>query len=140
MRWIKVAFWLAVLVTTIVLLVPGDMVLIAKVWVATWFPMAASLDAADVTEHADKLVHVGLFAILGIVGKHGWLRADQRRRVVVFLLGFGVFTEALQLLVPGRSASMGDWLADAIGVALGSGFVTSTVRRCLGMAVVTTGV
>lgn len=140
MRWIKVAFWVAVIVTAIVLLVPGDTVLAAKVWVASWLPMAAALDAADVTEHADKLVHASLFAILGALGMRGWLQADQRWRVLAFLLGLGVVTEALQAIVPGRSASIWDWLADAIGVLLGFGFGTRVVRQYFGMTVVSKGV
>ena len=140
MRWIKVAFWVAVIVTAIVLLVPGDTVLAAKVWVASWLPMAAALDAADVTEHTDKLVHASLFAILGALGMRGWLQADQRWRVLAFLLGLGVVTEALQSLVPGRSASIWDGLADAIGVLLGIGFGTLVVRQYFGMAVVSKGV
>ena len=139
MRWIKVTFWVAVIVTCIVLLVPADTVLAAKVWVASWLPMAA-LDAADVTEHADKLVHASLFAILGALGMRGWLQADQRWRVLAFLLGLGVVTEALQALVPGRSASIWDWLADAIGVLLGFGFGTRVVRQYFGMTVVSKGV
>ena len=139
MRWIKVTFWVAVIVTCIVLLVPADTVLAAKVWVASWLPMAA-LDAADVTEHADKLVHASLFAILGALGMRGWLQADQRWRVLAFLLGLGVVTEALQALVPGRSASIWDWLADAIGVLLGIGFGTRVIRQYFGMAVVSKGV
>ena len=140
MRSIKVAFWVAVIVTAIVLLVPGDTVLAAKVWVASWLPMAAALDAADVTEHADKLVHASLFAILGALGRRGWLQADQHWRVLAFLLGLGVVTEALQSLVPGRSASIWDWLADAIGVLLGFGFGTRVVRQYFGMTVVSKGV
>jgi VanZ family protein len=140
MRWIKVTFWVAVIVTCIVLLVPADTVLAAKVWVASWLPMAAALDAADVTEHADKLVHASMFAILGALGIRGWLQADQHWRVLAFLLGLGVVTEALQSLVPGRSASIWDWLADAIGVLLGFGFGTRVVRQYFGMTVVSKGV
>lgn len=82
MHWIKVAFWVAVIVTCIVLLVPADNVLAAKVWIASWLPMAAVLDAADVSEHADKLVHASLFTMLGVLGMRGWLRGDQRWRVL----------------------------------------------------------
>ena len=32
----------------------------------------------------------------------------------------GALDELHQSLVPGRSAELGDWLADAVGVALGS--------------------
>ena len=140
MRSIKVAFWVAVIVTAIVLLVPGDTVLATRVGVASWLPMAAVRDAVDVTEHADKLVHASMFAILGALGIRGWQQAHQHWRVLAFLLGLGVVTEALQSLVPGRSASIWDWLADAIGVLLGIGFGTRVIRQYFGMAVVSKGV
>lgn len=140
MHWIKVAFWVAVIVTCIVLLVPADNVLAAKVWIASWLPMAAVLDAADVTEHADKLVHASLFTMLGVLGMRGWLRGDQRWRVLAFLLSLGVLTETLQSIVPGRSASMGDWLADAVGVGLGFACGPRAVRGALAMSVASKGV
>ena len=139
MRWSKVAFWLAVIVTAIVLLVPGDTVLATKVWVASWLPMAAALDAADVTEHADKFVHASLFATLGALGARGWRQADQRWRVLIFLLTLGLLTELLQSFVPGRSMSMGDWLADAVGVGLGFAFGPRAIRQSLAMSVASKG-
>ncbi len=131
MGWIKFFFWLAVVVTTIVLLVPSDTVLAAKVWVASWLPMAAALDAADVTGHADKLVHASLFMVLGALGARGWRHAEQRWWILAFLLVLGLITEVLQSFVPGRSTSMGDWLADAIGVAVGMAFGPRAIKNLL---------
>ena len=75
---------------------------------------------------ADKLDHLAEFAVLGAllwnaVSRHHplpWLAP------AIFVLalgaGYGVLDELHQSLVPGRSAELGDWLADAVGVALGS--------------------
>ena len=81
--------------------------------------MAAALDAADATEWSDKLVHASLFVVLGCLAARSWLQPGQRWRVVLALLLLGGLTEALQAVIPGRSASLGDWLADALGLALG---------------------
>ena len=115
----RVLFGIALLVTLVCLLAPADAVLAAKVWAASWLPMAAALDAADATEWSDKLVHASLFVVLGCLAARSWLQPGQRWRVVLALLLLGGLTEALQSVIPGRSASLGDWLADALGLALG---------------------
>lgn len=116
---LRVLFWLALCATLVCLLAPANAVLAAKVWAASWLPMAATLDAMDATTYSDKLVHASMFALLGWLGARSWLLAPQRWRLVIGLLLLGVLTEALQSLIPGRSASLGDWLADALGVAAG---------------------
>ena len=116
---LRTLFGLALLLTLVCLLAPADAVLATKLWAASWLPMAAALDAADASAYSDKFVHAGLFALLGALAVRSWLLAPQRLRVVVGLLLLGVLTEALQSRIPGRSASLGDWLADALGLALG---------------------
>ena len=115
----RILFGLALLVTLVCLLAPASAVLAAKVWASSWLPMAAALDAADATEWSDKLVHASLFVVLGCLAARSWLQPGQRWRVVLALLLLGGLTEALQAVIPGRSASLGDWLADALGLALG---------------------
>lgn len=129
LRLARALFWLAMTVTLVSLLTPADAVLAVKVWVASWLPMASALDAADVTAHSDKLVHAGLFALLGWLGARSWSLPPQRWRLVVGLLLLGVLTEALQSLIPGRSASLGDWLADAVGVFSGLLCGPSAIER-----------
>lgn len=119
LRIIRVLFWCAMAVTLVCLLSPADAVLAAKVWVASWLPYSAQLDAADFTSHSDKLIHASLFALLGWLGARSWMQQRQRWGLVAGLLVLGVLTEALQSQIPGRSASLGDWLADAFGVAAG---------------------
>lgn len=112
-------FILALLATLVCLLAPASAVLAAKVWAASWLPLAAALDAADASAYSDKLVHASLFAVLGWLAVRGWVLAPQRWRLMAGLLLFGVLTEALQSQIPGRSASLADWLADALGLAVG---------------------
>ncbi|MBW7832171.1 MAG: VanZ family protein [Simplicispira suum] len=115
----RVLFGIALLVTLVCLLAPADAVLAAKVWAASWLPMVAALDAADATAWSDKLVHASLFAVLGFLAARSWLQPGQRWRVVVALLLLGALTEVLQSMIPGRGASFADWMADAVGLALG---------------------
>jgi uncharacterized membrane protein YobD (UPF0266 family) len=53
----KLLFVLALLVTLVSLLTPGELVLAFKQWVYTWVPFAAQIDAADMSQNSDKLVH-----------------------------------------------------------------------------------
>ena len=115
----RALFWLALLVTLVCLLAPASAVLAAKVWAASWLPMAKALDTMDASTYSDKLVHASLFALLGWLALRSWLLARQRWWVVAGLLLLGALTEALQSQIPGRSASLGDWLADATGLAVG---------------------
>lgn len=127
----RIFFGLALFVTLVCLLVPASAVLATKVWAASWLPMAAALDAADATAYSDKLVHASLFALLGCLAARSWLQPGQRWRVVLALLLLGGLTEALQAVIPGRSASLGDWLADVLGLALGWRLWPPAPRRVL---------
>ena len=115
----QVLFWVALAATLVALLAPAHAVLAAKVWVASWLPMASAIDQLDATAQSDKLVHASLFVVLGALAARSWPQPRQRWRALAGLLLLGVLTEALQSLIPGRSASLGDWLADALGACAG---------------------
>lgn len=119
LRIARILFWFSVVVTLMCLLTPAEVVLAAKVWVASWLPFSAALDAADFTSQSDKLIHACLFGLLGWLGARSWVQLRQRWGVVAGLLLLGVLTEVLQSMIPGRSASPGDWVADAFGVFTG---------------------
>jgi len=65
----------------------------------------------------DKVVHVALFAALtytGVLAGLAWGPAT------VAMLGYAAVSEVVQALPDlGRSASVADWAADAVGVAVG---------------------
>lgn len=123
-------FWTLLLFTVGVLLTPGPWVLAVKVWVVSWLPWGADMAAFDGSGQADKLVHWALFAATAAAG--AWARwAGGRRRLAVLVWGLlvvGVLTEVLQTYVPGRGPSAADWLADALGVAVGVAVVMWATR------------
>ncbi len=70
----------------------------------------------------DKLVHGGLYLILGLSLAWGKERTGSGVPVVLLLLigvGYGALDEWHQSFVPGRDVSVGDWVADSAGVMLG---------------------
>ena len=73
----------------------------------------------------DKLVHGIEYAILGYLALRQQLGEPSisRRRAIVtaVLLGIavGALDESYQRLVPQRTPSWGDWLADTVGVSIG---------------------
>lgn len=116
----RVLFALAVLATMLSLLAPGDKVQEAKVWVASWLPYAQALEASSLTDHSDKGVHFALFAVLGWLAAHIWWGTGVWRVVLLWLVALGVGTECLQAFIPGRGASVADFLADMLGLLLGA--------------------
>ena len=75
---------------------------------------------------ADKLNHLAEFAVLGAllrnaVSLHHPLPGVTPAMFVLALGAcYGALDELHRLLVPDRSMGLGDWLADVVGVALGS--------------------
>ncbi len=72
----------------------------------------------------DKLIHLGEYAVFSILVYRAaaslrpetWFLAG----LVIILAGlFGVFDELYQSLIPGRDASLADWVADQVGAVLG---------------------
>lgn len=120
-----VLFWFACWATLVLLLAPAATLLEARIWLATWLPFAAQLDALDVTRNTDKWIHLGLFVLLCALGRQAWRQPAQRRPLLLGLLAMAGATEGLQHFVPGRSASLGDLLADVAGLALASVLVRS---------------
>ena len=75
---------------------------------------------------ADKLDHLAEFAVLGALLRNAVSLYNPLPGVTpamcVLTLGacYGALDELHQSLVPGRSMQLSDWLADTVGVALGS--------------------
>jgi len=67
--------------------------------------------------HLDKVAHFGLFFVQAIL-----LRVAGVNAPLAFLAAaaWGGIDEVHQRFVPGRAAELGDWMADAVGAALGT--------------------
>jgi VanZ family protein len=72
---------------------------------------------------ADKLIHFILYGCLGILTARGLNNAQNKKikenyvllSIFICVL-YGASDEIHQYFVPGRYASWGDWIADALGV------------------------
>lgn len=67
---------------------------------------------------ADKVVHLGLYAVLALLGRVRFGRGSPAN--IVLCLAFGGLDEWHQHFVPGRCMDLLDWLADATGALLGA--------------------
>jgi len=111
-RWIMIA-WLAV---------------VAAVVVASLLPAAAPPGAWGF----DKIVHFAVFLILATVPAAVLPRIPRWLALLWaggFLLAVGLGIEIAQTFVPGRVGSIGDLLADAIGVLAGVAAGRQVARR-----------
>jgi len=94
----------------------------------TWFnaqPVAVGL----LPSPWDRVAHFSVFFVLaglfafGVRKKRVWLP-------VVFLVGYAIFDEMRQFVLPGRTPDLGDFAVDIIGVAVGV-IVSLVARRLL---------
>lgn len=80
---------------------------------------------------ADKLLHFGAYALLGLLVSYGSDRSGMAPRWAVAIgCLYGASDEIHQAFVPGRSADPADWAADALGVLAGT-FVYARLRARL---------
>lgn len=72
----------------------------------------------------DKLIHVGLFAMLAYLFMHPIIKSSLVKKVkwqyvikiTIAVIIWGLCTEIIQkFFIPGRSYSLSDWLADGLG-------------------------
>lgn len=99
-RMFRLGFWALVLGVAVLSLLPGQYLP----------PQTASI--------WDKAQHASAFAALGAWGLRVYPR--QPRRVLMGLLAFGGAIELAQSCTTWRLGDWQDWLADAVGLALGS--------------------
>ena len=68
----------------------------------------------------DKVVHLAVYAVLGVLlARGGRLWPVATAWLVALGVAYGASDEIHQMFVPGRSPEVADWVADALGVALG---------------------
>jgi VanZ family protein len=81
----------------------------------------------------DKLAHAGAYCLLGVLALracHGglhWLGARPTLVAVLLAGAYAMVDELHQGRVPGRHASVFDWVADVVGVALAIALVAILV-------------
>lgn len=80
---------------------------------ALWPPVRAWY--SDVDKLAHGLVFAGVYAALA------WALPSKPWALAALTLGLGAAVEVHQYFMPGFSASLTDWLADGVGVAIAMG-------------------
>jgi VanZ family protein len=75
---------------------------------------------------ADKIGHAAVYGVLGFLTARAWRRHGSSQaalveRTMATALVFGAVMELLQSQI-GREMSLGDWIADGVGAAVGLGF------------------
>lgn len=72
---------------------------------------------------SDKLGHLAMYAVLGYLVfralEHSPSRLAAFTLAVALCAAWGALDEWHQVLVPGRAAEFADWMADAVGGAIG---------------------
>ena len=115
-RWLPVAVWAGVILA------------------GTSFPNVP----APATAGSDKLVHLGMYAVLGVLALRAvaWESGATPRTIVLTLAAIGVFAAAdewHQRFIPTRSPDPADWVADVAGATLGiASFAALKLRRIKG--------
>ncbi len=108
----------------------------AALWAAVLF-LLSELQGTGVGLPAgtDKLVHGGLYLILGFALAWGKERTGSGVPVILLLLvgvGYGALDEWHQSFVPGRDVSVGDWGANIVGMIIGLLLFSSFYSRSRG--------
>ena len=68
--------------------------------------------------HGDKVIHAMAFFLLAFLLNRSSSSIERRIRNVIALLSFGILIEVLQSFTTHRTASVGDVLADLLGILL----------------------
>ncbi|MEW8355588.1 MAG: VanZ family protein [Candidatus Thiodiazotropha sp.] len=71
--------------------------------------------AADIN---DKIAHILAFVVLAFLLDFSWPQSPWRPLKTIPLLGYGLFIEAVQSLLPNRVFSLWDFGADIVGVLI----------------------
>jgi VanZ family protein len=94
---------------------------LALLWTALLFAVSSRPSLpVDLHSGTDKLAHFAAYTVLGVLLAHGQVRS---RISVLWPLLIGVVVggldELFQSTVPNRTAEVGDWIADSLGVGFG---------------------
>lgn len=105
----------------------------AVIWAAVLFFLSArEFSGPDTFPVNDKVVHFGLYAVLGAALAFARARSARSPGALVLLgcgLLYGISDEFHQSFVPDRTPSLGDVVADAVGLAAGFGVAAALLGR-----------
>lgn len=103
----------------ILLSLPGQWIEAVQFYIYSWWSWPAS-ELVPSEFPTDKIVHAFMFLLCAALFVRGWSVLRKRWYLVcVVLILYGMLTEVMQHFIPGRSASLGDLVADSIGVGIG---------------------
>jgi VanZ family protein len=117
--------------------------LLALAWMALLFYLShqPGLDVPALFKWQDKVFHAGVYGILGILllaampltpNGFTWRQVSIAAVIASF---YGISDEFHQSFIPGRSAEVGDWLADTVGALLAALLLAQLSRRYRKMAI-----
>ncbi|WP_300160213.1 VanZ family protein [Solidesulfovibrio sp.] len=115
--------------------------LFRRVMLALWIVSVAGTCWASLTPrlelpvdfwNADKLYHTLTYAWLGGLPLWAFATGGRARAAAYCMIPLGGLLEWGQSFVPGRTASMGDAVANALGVFLGIWIAEHLMARCRG--------
>lgn len=115
-----------------------------------WFPVISysamifyvsglpNLDVGIEIPHFDKVLHIGEYAVLGLLFARA-LQGTQKTLsffgvlslTFLFIVVFGIADEWRQMFVPGRDASSMDVLSDCIGGFIGVFLYSKLIKRTI---------
>ena len=78
---------------------------------------ASGLPSTDIS---DKIEHFAAYFALAVAGASGFHGRWARLIIIFSLIAFGLLMECGQMLSPGRDPSIGDAIANALGVLCGA--------------------
>lgn len=88
-----------------------------------WLSAQTTIPTPHWFSHQDKLIHAGVFAVMGFLAwrcfKHMSLNPlGVAVLSLLFCSLYGIFDEFHQFFVPGRQSDAVDWLADTVGALM----------------------
>lgn len=104
-------------------------------WAGTIFALSAQSKLPTVrVSHFDKLMHAFVYAVLGLLLTRAYRGYGFSAKAALFagLLTaalYGASDEVHQMFTPGRSPDVRDWIADAVGAAIGAGSFIAIAGR-----------
>ncbi|WP_419177022.1 VanZ family protein [Desulfosediminicola sp.] len=120
---------IAAILVLFLLSIPGQWISALQLYIHPLWPWPSSgLASSEIP--IDKVVHASLFLVCGALFVRGWHVLQQHWYLIfLLLLLYAVLTEVIQIFVPGRSASIGDLIADVVGIGVGVGFAVVYLRK-----------